>query len=356
MKFSILILIIQFSLFAEAKEISKKSIFEKISFKEALTKAKKEKKFIFLDAYADWCTPCIWMDENVYKDAEVHSAMKDKFISIQIDFDKEEFSLKEKLKIDTYPILLFFNPKGELIHRFRGPLKAKEFLEEKEKSTNPSKAYYPLKNKFDKTNISRAELFDLIYASYNAWGSVDNSILDTYLMREKDIYSAENWKIIDTFLVNLDSFTFKLLKNKKVQFQKFHGKDIVEKKFLLTQMEYYSRKEEWEKYAKIAFEYAEKYLDNDWKSLDGIAWKLSEHISDVKILKRAETLAKKSIKLEPNFLNYETHAILLLKLGKLKESHFAISTSINLAKDSGESYDSGVEILHKIIVQALEKN
>lgn len=354
MKKFILFLFILFSIYSE-DSLKQETIFEKLNFKEAQTKAKKEKKGIFLDASADWCTPCIWMEKNVYNQNEVIESMKDRFISIKIDFDKEELILKEKLKIDSYPILLYFNSRGELIHRYRGPLKKEDFISESKKAFNPDQAFYSLKYKYERLNISQKLLYQYILAYQKAWGYVDNSILDSYFSKEKDLYKEENWKLIDSYLTDMDSFTFKLFKEKRFQFQKRFSKDVVEKKFLLTMMQHHSKKENWELYAKVAFEYAEKYLDNDWKSLDGIAWKLAEHSDDKNVLRRAEFLAKKSIQLEPNFLNYETLAIINLKLGKLKESHQAISTSMNLAKEINESLDSGIEILHKIINQTLEK-
>ncbi len=352
MKF-FLFLTLLYPIYSE-ESIKQEIIFEKLNFRDAQTKAKKEKKGIFLNASADWCTPCIWMDKNVFNQTEVIESMKDRFVSIKIDFDKEELALKEKLKIDSYPILLYFNSRGELIHRYQGPLNKEEFISESNKAFNPDQAFYSLKYKYDRISLSQKLLYQYILSYHKAWGYVDNSILDSYFSKEKDLYKEENWKLLDSYLTDLDSFTFILFKEKRFQFQKRFSKEVVEKKFLLTQMQYHSKKENWDKYAKIAFEYAEKYLDNDWKSLDGIAWKLAEHSEDKNVLKRAEFLAKKSIKLEPNFLNYETLAIINLKLGKLKESHSSITTSMNMAKEIGESLDSGIEILHKILNKIFE--
>jgi thioredoxin-related protein len=348
----ILILIVLISpIWSEKTE----TLFEKLSWKEALAKAKKEKKFIFLDAYADWCAPCIWMNQKVYTNEEVKKTLREKFISIQIDFDKEESELKKKLKIDSYPILLFFNSKGEILHRYKGPLDSKEFILEVKNSQSSSLAYYPLKRKYELGNITSKELEKFIFATYKAWGEVDNTILDTYFSKVVEFSSLESWNIIDNFLTDIVSKTFSKFQLRKSEFYKLVGKENVEKKYLLTYMEYYSKKENWEEYSKFAFQYADLYLESDWKSLDGIAWKLAEHIQDKKILSKAEKLAKKSIQIEPNFLNYETHALVLLKLEKYKEAFEQTNTSIRLARESGESIDSGVEILQQIIKKLLNK-
>ncbi|HMV43506.1 MAG TPA: hypothetical protein PKD50_13270, partial [Leptospiraceae bacterium] len=40
--------------------------FVNSEWKDVVAKATKEKKFIFIDAFTTWCSPCKWMDENVY--------------------------------------------------------------------------------------------------------------------------------------------------------------------------------------------------------------------------------------------------------------------------------------------------
>lgn len=40
--------------------------FEKGTFKQALQKAKKENKLLFIDGYADWCAPCKKMEKTCF--------------------------------------------------------------------------------------------------------------------------------------------------------------------------------------------------------------------------------------------------------------------------------------------------
>ena len=81
---------------AEVKRNNKRSIvFEEIGLKEALEKAKKENKLVFIDAYTAWCQPCVMMGKNVFTLDKVADFYNRNFINLKIDFGKEK-ELSEK--------------------------------------------------------------------------------------------------------------------------------------------------------------------------------------------------------------------------------------------------------------------
>lgn len=328
--------------------------FVKSEWKEVVTQATKEKKYIFIDAYATWCNPCKWMDENVYNSKKAEEYFSTKFISVKMDMEKEEGLLfREKYKVDAYPTYLFFDPNGKIIHRFQGPLEVENFLQEVGNTFLPEKAFYELKRKYEKGGKDEKTLYEYIYASYKAFGEVNSDLLEDYFDTQDDFLNKKNWKILDDFVLDIKSKPFRYLAANKEKFFPVFGKDVVEKKIYLTKMSYYSKKEDWKNYAIVAVTYAEKYSMDDWKDLDAIAWKLSEKVKDKKVLVKAETLIKRSIQLEPNFLNHETQAQVLFKLGKYKESHLVTMNSIRMAKESGESYENSISLLNLIIQKLL---
>mgnify|MGYP002734978489 CR=1 FL=1 len=61
--------------------------FENISFEQALEKANQENKLIFVDAYAAWCGPCKWMDNNVFNKVEVGNVYNPQFVNLRINME-----------------------------------------------------------------------------------------------------------------------------------------------------------------------------------------------------------------------------------------------------------------------------
>ena len=86
------------------------------TFEQALELAEKEKKIIFLDAYASWCGPCIQMSRNVFTKKEVGDFYNAHFINLKIDWESNRASsLRSKYPIRAYPSLMFIDAGGNRI-------------------------------------------------------------------------------------------------------------------------------------------------------------------------------------------------------------------------------------------------
>lgn len=93
--------------------------FSHDNFKEALEKARKENKPIFIDFMTSWCGPCKVLSEKVFTQESVGAYFNEKFINCKIDGDANK-ALLEKYKINAYPTMLWLSPKGKEIKRVRG--------------------------------------------------------------------------------------------------------------------------------------------------------------------------------------------------------------------------------------------
>ncbi len=105
--------------------------FQDISLEQALQKAEKEGKLVFMDAYAVWCGPCKWMESNTFRDAKVGEKFNENFISIKIDMEKGKGpEIARKYKVNAYPTMFLLNSKGEVQKRILGAKKEKDLLAE----------------------------------------------------------------------------------------------------------------------------------------------------------------------------------------------------------------------------------
>jgi thioredoxin-like negative regulator of GroEL len=83
------------------------------SVEQALTKAKAERKLVFVDVGAYWCPPCHELDEKVFTQPEFGEWLGQKMIAVHVDAEKGEGpELVERYRIQAYPTLLVLEASG----------------------------------------------------------------------------------------------------------------------------------------------------------------------------------------------------------------------------------------------------
>ena len=61
-----------------------------MTFEEAVSKSKIEKRPIFIDVYTDWCGWCKVMDKNTFSDPQVSKLLNEKFYAIKFNAEQHE--------------------------------------------------------------------------------------------------------------------------------------------------------------------------------------------------------------------------------------------------------------------------
>lgn len=105
-------------------------VFENTTWKEVAAKAKKEGKYIFVDAYATWCAPCKLLKSTTFKDKKAAIYFNQNFVNYTADMEKGEgIALAEQWDITAYPALLFFNAEGKMVLKQVGYVGAAQLVE-----------------------------------------------------------------------------------------------------------------------------------------------------------------------------------------------------------------------------------
>ena len=100
------------------------------SWDEALLKAKKENKPIFLDVYATWCRPCKLLKQQTFPDPDAGKYFNENFINVSIDAEKGDgVALARMLKVYAYPALYILNSEGDPVLYNTGFLNPEGLLE-----------------------------------------------------------------------------------------------------------------------------------------------------------------------------------------------------------------------------------
>ena len=104
--------------------------FKDLAFKDALKEASKGHKIVMVDLYTDWCGWCKRLDRDTYSDDTVGKYADENFVSLKINAEQGEGKdLAKSYQVSGYPTILFFNEKGEEIHRLVGYQSAVKFKE-----------------------------------------------------------------------------------------------------------------------------------------------------------------------------------------------------------------------------------
>jgi len=121
---SFLLAVMTLSLSAQEAQFSKAN-----SWAELLQQAKKEHKMVFIDSYFVGCHPCKQMDDEVFPLPQVVKLMGENFISVKIDFLKDDLGKQLQIKygVTGFPTFLLLNSEGQLVSRFSGYQEADKF-------------------------------------------------------------------------------------------------------------------------------------------------------------------------------------------------------------------------------------
>jgi len=137
--------------------------FQKLSLKEALTKAKAENKIVMVDCYTTWCGPCKNMANVVFPKKESGDFFNPRVVAIKFDMEKPAGKeIGKTYGVPAYPTFLFINPDATLKAKLVGGGSAEKFIARYKKAMEPNRDITKLAKKYASNKISKKEL--LVYS------------------------------------------------------------------------------------------------------------------------------------------------------------------------------------------------
>ncbi|REC49456.1 thioredoxin fold domain-containing protein [Chryseobacterium pennipullorum] len=367
--------------------------FQDLPFKDIIAKAKKEKKLVFVDAYASWCGPCKMMEKNVFTQKEVGEYFNTSFINARFDMEKGEGrEIASKFGVRSYPTYLFLNGEGELVSRNTGYMDAGLFVAMAQNISAPGNKKGSLKERFangekdpdflinvmklnsdtdyefakkaseryfenkKKTEeISKEEIGLLLYFLK----STEDNNYTTFVSRKAEITKylpEETYNEFDAQL-RLSKIVEKAIddKNKKIDDDYFMktaeplvGKEAATIKLNQTKLNYYELHANFPEYEKAALAYykdADKFEPNE---LLRAAWVFADHVKTPSSLKKATEWAEKSVMRTENAENTYILAKLYFLTGNKDMAKNYAEMSKNIAVQSNKDSKLADELLQQI--------
>ena len=159
--------------------------------------AAKENKMIFLDAYATWCGPCIYMQKKVFTSSEAGAYFNKNFINVKMDMEQGEGpELAEAFGLTAYPTLYFFGPDGRMLHKYIGAMETEDFIALAQDARVPEKQFYTLKSQALAGKLGSEQFHRWIHEA-DEFGEEDVAeVITTYLAGIPDLTVDKDMAII----------------------------------------------------------------------------------------------------------------------------------------------------------------
>ncbi len=351
--------------------------FAELPWKDALAKASAENRLIFVDAYTTWCGPCKMMDRNVFPLPQVGDFFNRHFINLKMDMEKGEGpALAKVYQVNAYPSFLFIDGQGQLVHKGVGYCEADDFIALARQAQDSDHNLLAMRRRYEAGERNPQFLYDYANKLYDIHDSAFVSVTIEYLNGQKDWNTPTNLDLIYKTSDATDSPMFDyLIQNKDLFIEHLGSRAVLGKIDGLTtnaiytahltgnydpllelfekmypgkglqmveqvQMNYYAESENYSAYAKAAIEYYDRYPAESWEELNEAAWLFTTLVDDPAQLKHALKWVRQSIRMDSNYYNHDTLALLLYKLGKRKKAIKAAKKAIDIARRTGEDYSS----------------
>jgi thioredoxin-related protein len=364
------------------------------SWADARQQAAEQDKYIFVDAYTDWCYWCKVQDKNTFTDEQVGAYINENFVAVKLDFERGDgVKLARKYRVQAYPSLLFFDSEGQLIGRTAGYQEDTEkFLAMLEEKTAPPNRLSPIGNP-DELDPGFPEFYVKAYGAGDARQRSKPEVVAAWLDEQEDLYTEVVYNVLMTMPLD-EKWSQYFLENHASYAEQFHAEEVESrlttvlmqgasqamrdndeealeaamarmKNYLPSEradqletslrLNFYMRTQDMDKLIPMMDRLAQKEDGDFDNAVNSVAWNLYQNSDDAVALSSAAGWMEQVVERHPeNYAYIDTYAAVLYKTGRPGEAKPVAEEAIAVGKAADEDV-SGTEELMEKINQALQE-
>ena len=226
------------SLFFSVLCFAQGTVWEELSLQEALSKAEKQGKKVFIDCYTKTCGPCKYMLKNIFTLQKCGEYFNRHYVCITRDVEEGEgIDIAKNYKVFLCPTYLILNTDGTLFTRLDGGAVSspkEDFVGKVKDAVRLGEMH---------VRYGRGERDETFLKEYRKILFEKDRMLLEKVMNEtmlsysvKELAEPENWQMIKEAVNQSDSPLFQLIvKNRKSLFRRI-GEEEVKNKIMGTYM------------------------------------------------------------------------------------------------------------------------
>lgn len=361
-----------FTCFLSTKSNAQGLFFESITLEEALVKAQKADKLVFIDAFTTWCGPCKMMNKEVFTDSAVADFFARNFVNVKLDMEKGEgIGVSERYKIWVYPSLLFLDYKGAVQHRSAGFHHPHDLLALAQTALDSTQNLAAMEKIYAAGDRHKDFLLQYLKAKSAAFDPDAGRLANEFLQSEEDLSSPENMDLLMQHVDDPYAKSFQFLLKKRALFEEKYDKRAVKVKIESVfegylertpglqlgevqrlyatlypeggeelasryRLDYYRQKGDADNFARTAVDHYSRFPSDDPDELNEMASIFSEEYPDADLLAVALSWADKAISLQETSYYYFTKAKVLARMGKKKLARNTAEQALQMAQAEGE--------------------
>jgi thioredoxin-related protein len=359
--------------------------FVPTNFSENLQSAKAEGKYLFVDAYTDWCGWCKVMDKETFSDSVVGQFMDTRFVSTKINMEEGfGIDLAMKYRVSSYPHYLIFSDDGALLAKLGGFMKPEPFIDAITEIIE-NKAFLPPSP--DPMNFTEGypEFLRNSYKKNKERTNPTGEEVEAFLRSREDLTDEVSWTVISRF-VGGGEFAAKTIENREILIQKYGEKEVMDKlsSFVFNDVKmaiknkdeamldaildktplilgdasatynlryrlyFYQMTENWDAYATVAQSIAVNDEMNDAGTLNQMAWNIFENNAGAESVKMAISWMEGVVEESPEYAYLDTYAALLYKANRKDDALRYAEKALEAGKTSGANTTDTQELIEQI--------